>query len=139
MLAPEEVKDALAPLRNDFSIALAAPGNAFAVGAIIRVAHSYLAREVFVVGAGDWYPKASMGMQKYETVVRVPDAGGPARGAGGDGRSGRSRKTARGEACTRWTGFPAGRGVRARERAVRRARGGRCDRADEVLGIPSTG
>src|ERR1700683_192702 len=66
--SPEQVREVLAPLRNDFSIALMSPGNAFAAGAIIRVAHSYLAREIFVVGAGQWYAKASMGMQKYETI-----------------------------------------------------------------------
>jgi tRNA G18 (ribose-2'-O)-methylase SpoU len=70
-LPPEGVRAALAPLRNDFSVALCAPGNAFAVGAVIRVAHSFLAREVFVVGPGDWYRKAAMGMQKYETVIHV--------------------------------------------------------------------
>jgi tRNA G18 (ribose-2'-O)-methylase SpoU len=52
------------------------PGNAFAVGAIIRVAHSFLAREVVVVGRASWYAKAAMGMEKYESVVRVPDVGG---------------------------------------------------------------
>lgn len=72
----ESVREALAPLRNDFSIALWAPGNAFAVGAVIRVAHSYLAKEVFVVGGGGWYPKASMGMHKYETIVQVDDTNG---------------------------------------------------------------
>ncbi len=72
--APEGVRRALEPLRNDFSVALVAPGNAFAVGAVIRVAHSFLAREIFVVGPGDWYSKASMGMHKYETIRRVADA-----------------------------------------------------------------
>ena len=43
------------------------------VGAVIRVAHSYLAREVFVAGGGEWYPKGSMGMEKYETIVRMTD------------------------------------------------------------------
>jgi tRNA G18 (ribose-2'-O)-methylase SpoU len=71
---PHEVREVLRPVRNDFSVALWAPGNAFAVGAVIRVAHSYLAREVFVVGSGGFYPKGSMGMEKYETVVRVKDA-----------------------------------------------------------------
>ena len=52
---PEAIRDALAPLRNDFSVALLGAGNAFAVGAIIRVAHSFLAREVIVIGEGDWY------------------------------------------------------------------------------------
>jgi tRNA G18 (ribose-2'-O)-methylase SpoU len=74
--SPQAVRDVLAPLRNDFTVALSAAGNAFAVGAIIRVAHSFLAREVVVVGEGDWYAKASMGMHKYESVVRVPDVEG---------------------------------------------------------------
>jgi len=47
---PAEVRALLAPLRGDFSIAIHSLGNAFAVGAIIRVAHSFLAREIFVVG-----------------------------------------------------------------------------------------
>ncbi|HEY6459318.1 MAG TPA: TrmH family RNA methyltransferase [Polyangiaceae bacterium] len=70
---PEEVRALLGPIRSDFSVALAGPGNPFSIGAVIRVAHSYLAREVFVLGDGDWYPKGSMGMEKYETVVRLPD------------------------------------------------------------------
>jgi tRNA G18 (ribose-2'-O)-methylase SpoU len=70
---PEAVREVLGPLRSDFSVALVAPGNAFAVGAVIRVAHSFLAREVFLVGEGDWYAKASMGMHKYERIVRLPD------------------------------------------------------------------
>ena len=70
---PEVVRETLEPLRSDFSVALLAAGNAFAVGAVIRVAHSFLAREVFVVGQGDWYAKASMGMHKYERIVRLAD------------------------------------------------------------------
>jgi tRNA G18 (ribose-2'-O)-methylase SpoU len=71
--SPETVRKTLAPLRNDFSVALLSAGNAFAVGAVIRVAHSFLAREVFVIGEDGWYPKASMGMEKYENVLQVPD------------------------------------------------------------------
>src|SRR6478609_5249950 len=70
---PEEVRALLAPLRNDFTIALHAADNAFAVGAIIRVAHSFLVREIVIVGDAPYYEKASMGMEKYETIVRVPD------------------------------------------------------------------
>ena len=69
----EEVRALLAPLRNDFSVALWAAGNAFAVGAVIRVAHSFLAREIVLVGDAPHYEKASMGMEKYETIVRVAD------------------------------------------------------------------
>jgi len=71
--SPQSVVAALAPLRNDFSVALWAPGNPFAVGAIIRVAHNFLAREVFLVGRAPFYAKASMGMHKYETIVELED------------------------------------------------------------------
>ena len=69
----EAVRAALAPLRNDLSVAVHSCGNAFAVGAIIRVAHSFLVREVIIVGDAPYYPKASMGMEKYETLVHVAD------------------------------------------------------------------
>jgi tRNA G18 (ribose-2'-O)-methylase SpoU len=70
---PAAVAEMLAPLRNDFSVAIWTPGNPYAVGAIIRVAHNFLAREIFLVGKDTFYAKASMGMHKYETLVRVPD------------------------------------------------------------------
>ena len=70
---PDEVKDALAPLRHDFSVAVFAAENAFAVGAIIRVAHNFLAREIILVGDAPFYEKASMGMEKYESIVTVAD------------------------------------------------------------------
>lgn len=70
---PEEVRSALRPLRNDFSIALHAADNAFAVGAIIRVAHSFLAREIILIGSAPYYEKASMGMERFESVLRVAD------------------------------------------------------------------
>jgi tRNA G18 (ribose-2'-O)-methylase SpoU len=69
--SPDEVRQALAPLRHDFSVALHSFGNAFAAGAVIRVAHSFLAREIIVIGREPFYAKASMGMEKYETVLRV--------------------------------------------------------------------
>ena len=72
-LPPEAVRAALAPLRHDFSVAIHAPGNAFAVGAIVRVAHNFLAREVILIGDAPFYEKASMGMEKYERVERLAD------------------------------------------------------------------
>jgi len=68
----DTVRETLRPLRNDFSIALHTAENAFAVGAIIRVAHSFLAREIVLIGGAPYYEKASMGMEKYESIVRVP-------------------------------------------------------------------
>ena len=72
--SPEEVRDALAPLRADFSVAVYASGNAFALGAIVRVAHNFLARRIFVIGDEPAYEKASMGMEKFETILKVRDA-----------------------------------------------------------------
>ncbi len=72
-LPPDEVRRLLAPVRHDVSIAVIAAGNAFAVGAIIRVAHNFLAREVILVGTEPHYEKVSMGMEKYESVVTVND------------------------------------------------------------------
>jgi tRNA G18 (ribose-2'-O)-methylase SpoU len=70
---PHAISLALAPLRSDFSVALWTPGNPFAVGAVIRVAHNFLAREIILVGQAPFYAKASMGMHKYETIVQVHD------------------------------------------------------------------
>jgi tRNA G18 (ribose-2'-O)-methylase SpoU len=72
--SPAAVRAALEPLRNDFSVALWTPGNAFAVGAVIRIAHSFLARQVFLVGREPFYEKATMGMHKYETIVTLSNA-----------------------------------------------------------------
>ncbi len=70
---PERVRELLAPLRHEFSVALHTAGNAFAVGAVIRVAHNFLAREVLLLGDEPFYEKASMGMEKYETIHTLTD------------------------------------------------------------------
>jgi tRNA G18 (ribose-2'-O)-methylase SpoU len=70
-LPPDEVRALLSPLRNPFSIAIYNCQNAFSVGAIIRVAHSFLVREIIIIGDAPWYEKASMGMQRYEHIVTV--------------------------------------------------------------------
>ena len=70
-----EVRAALEPLRSSVSLAVYAAGNPFAVGAIIRVGHSFLVREVILVGSETHYEKASMGMQRLERIVRLGDAG----------------------------------------------------------------
>lgn len=71
--APDEVKGLLAPLRSGLSVAIWNCQNPFAVGAIVRVAHSYLPKEIVIVGDAPYYQKASMGMEKYEQIVRLPD------------------------------------------------------------------
>jgi tRNA G18 (ribose-2'-O)-methylase SpoU len=136
-LPSDGVRDVLQPIRHDFSIALSAPGNAFAVGAVIRVAHSYLAREIFVVGGGDWYPKGSMGMEKYETVVRVADPEALFRATAGRPVWALERERAR-RSLHAVEGFPEGVVfVFGSERFGVPAEV--LDRADEVLGIPLYG
>lgn len=72
-LPAEEVRSLLEPLRSRLSIAVYNCQNAFSIGAIIRVAHSFLVREIVIIGEAPWYEKASMGMQRYENVVSLPD------------------------------------------------------------------
>jgi len=72
-LSTEAIKAELAGIRNDLSIAVCRAKNPFNIGAIIRVAHSFLVREIFLIGTEPYYEKAAMGMQKYETIVECPD------------------------------------------------------------------
>jgi tRNA G18 (ribose-2'-O)-methylase SpoU len=72
-LSTDEIRSELAQLRNDFSIAVVRAKNPFNIGAIIRVAHSFLAREIFLIGSEPYYERAAMGMQKYETIVELAD------------------------------------------------------------------
>jgi tRNA G18 (ribose-2'-O)-methylase SpoU len=72
-LPAEQVRSLLEPLRNRVSVAIYNSDNAFSIGAIIRVAHSFLVREIVVIGSARWYEKASMGMQRFETVVTLDD------------------------------------------------------------------
>ncbi|MEM1029160.1 MAG: TrmH family RNA methyltransferase [Myxococcota bacterium] len=72
-LSWEERRALLAPLRVDMSVAVVRAKNPFNVGAIIRVAHSFLVRDVFLVGTEPYYERASMGMQHYENIVNCRD------------------------------------------------------------------
>jgi tRNA G18 (ribose-2'-O)-methylase SpoU len=74
-LSTEEIRAELSGLRNDLSIAVCRAKNPFNIGAIIRVSHSFLVREIFLIGTEPYYERAAMGMQKYETVVECPDEG----------------------------------------------------------------
>jgi len=69
----EEQRAELAELRVDMSVAVIRAKNPFNVGAIIRVAHSFMVREIFLVGTEPYYERASMGMHRYETIVSCPD------------------------------------------------------------------
>jgi tRNA G18 (ribose-2'-O)-methylase SpoU len=68
-----EIKAELSAMRSDMSIAICRAKNAFNVGAMIRVAHSFLVKEIFLIGTEPWYERAAMGMKKYETVIECAD------------------------------------------------------------------
>ena len=69
----EEQREMLAPLRVGMSVAVVRAKNPFNVGAIIRVAHSFLVKEIFLIGTEPYYERAAMGMQRYENIVEVED------------------------------------------------------------------
>jgi tRNA G18 (ribose-2'-O)-methylase SpoU len=69
----DEQRALLDPLRVHMSVAVVRAKNPFNVGAIIRVAHSFLVKEIFLVGTEPYYERASMGMQRYEHIVECPD------------------------------------------------------------------
>jgi tRNA G18 (ribose-2'-O)-methylase SpoU len=71
----DEVRRELDRIRHPFRIAVDRAKNPFNIGAIIRTAHSFLAREVLLIGTEPWYRRAAMGMQRYEHIVEVPSEG----------------------------------------------------------------
>lgn len=71
-LDADSIRATLEPLRQPVSVALVGVGNPFNVGALVRVAHSFLVREVFLLGCERWYERAAMGMDRYETLTECP-------------------------------------------------------------------
>ena len=56
--SPDEVRALLSPLRSGVTLVLYTFGNAFSIGASIRVAHSFLVRDIVLVGDEQHYEKA---------------------------------------------------------------------------------
>ena len=69
----DEIKSELGRIRHPFRIAIDRAKNPFNIGAIIRTAHSFMAKEIILIGTEPWYERAAMGMQHYENIVEVPD------------------------------------------------------------------
>ena len=68
----EEVRRELDRIRHPFRLAIRRAKNPFNVGAILRTAHSFLPREILLIGTEPYYERAAMGMHRYEHVVDVP-------------------------------------------------------------------
>lgn len=69
----DDIRASLETLRRPLRIAVLRSHNPFNVGAIIRTAHSFLVREILLVGDEPFYERAAMGMQRYENIVLVKD------------------------------------------------------------------
>ena len=67
----EDIRASLEKLRRPLSVAVLRAQNPFNVGAIIRVAHSFLVREIILVGDEPYYERGAMGMDRYENIVEV--------------------------------------------------------------------
>jgi tRNA G18 (ribose-2'-O)-methylase SpoU len=70
-MTTKEIKRELDRLRTPLRIAIQRSKNPFNVGAIIRVAHSFLVREIILIGEEPYYERASMGMEKYENITSL--------------------------------------------------------------------
>ncbi|MEZ4288639.1 MAG: TrmH family RNA methyltransferase [Polyangiales bacterium] len=71
-MSREEIRDELNQIRHPFRIAVDRAKNPFNIGSIVRTAHSFLAKEIILIGSEPWYERAAMGMQRYENIVEVP-------------------------------------------------------------------
>ena len=69
----EEIRRSLDAVRRPLRIAVLRSRNPFNIGAIIRVAHSFLVREIVLIGTERYYERAAMGMTRYEHIVELPD------------------------------------------------------------------
>lgn len=67
----DEVRAELDRIRHPVRIAVRRSKNPFNVGAIIRTAHSFLVKEILLVGTEAFYERAAMGMQRYENIRHV--------------------------------------------------------------------
>ena len=67
------IREELDRLRHPLRVAVDRAKNPFNIGAIVRTAHSFLVREILLVGTEPWYRRAAMGMQRYEHIVELPD------------------------------------------------------------------
>ena len=69
----DEIRAELDRIRHPMRIAVDRAKNPFNIGSIVRTAHSFLAREIILIGTEPWYERAAMGMQRFENIVEVPD------------------------------------------------------------------
>jgi tRNA G18 (ribose-2'-O)-methylase SpoU len=65
-----EIKEILAPKRNQFEVAVYSSDNYFNLGSIIRTSHNFLAERIYAVDCPSFYEKATMGAKRFEEVTK---------------------------------------------------------------------
>ena len=74
-LTKAEIVGVLNEVRHPVDIAIYASGNYFNIAGIIRTAHSFLIRKIYLVDVehpkDSFYEKGTMGSHKYENIVNI--------------------------------------------------------------------
>ena len=70
-MSRQDVRDELNRIRQPFRVAIDRAKNPFNIGSIVRTAHSFLVKEIILIGTEPWYERAAMGMQKYENMLEI--------------------------------------------------------------------
>ena len=66
------IRNELDSIRHPFRIAIERAKNPFNIGSIVRTAHSFLVKEIILIGSEPWYERAAMGMQRFENITEMP-------------------------------------------------------------------
>ncbi len=67
----KEIIDTLDEVRHPFEVAVYSSENYFNFGTIVRTAHSFLARKLWMIDFDRFYRKSAMGTHKWEDVEDV--------------------------------------------------------------------
>lgn len=68
----EFVRAALKDIRNPFEVAIIGVGNYFNIATIIRTAHSFLCKRIYIIDSEGFYEKGTMGNHRFEDIVEMP-------------------------------------------------------------------
>lgn len=68
----EYVKSALKDIRNPFEVAVVGVGNHFNIATIIRSAHNFLCKRIYIIDSEGFYEKGTMGNHRFEDIAEMP-------------------------------------------------------------------
>lgn len=67
----EFVRDALKDVRHPFEVAVYGLGNYFNLATVIRTAHNFLSRKIYVIDGDGFYKKGTMGNHRFEDIEKT--------------------------------------------------------------------